>query len=150
MGRTKIGRIKIELASAAGLALLVISIVISTPGFAQEAAQKPAASAKEIHIWSKVVDGIWVAKVPRFSDKEELKPEFAVFRLSAARYEEFEKNPKDFLNDHKTFSRPVNKVETCQTPLKPDPKVDYWYVVVPHWPGSTALCQAYPGGTEPK
>jgi hypothetical protein len=105
--------------------------------------------------WKKVADGIWEAEVPRFPEdkKEQVKPEFAVLRLSEAQYGEFEKDRVGFLNRHKIFARPVNKQEVCSAakPQKEKPEdAGFWYLVLTHWPSSTAACQAYPGWSEPE
>ena len=105
--------------------------------------------------WKKVADGIWEAEVPGFSEdrKEDVKPEFAVLRLSEAQYDEFEKDHVGFLNRHKIFARPVNKQEVCSAakPQKEKPEeAGFWYLVFTHWPSSTAACQAYPGWSEPE
>lgn len=139
------GRIKTEIVSVTCLLLLVMSMA----AFAPESAQEKSG------IWKKVADGVWAANVPRFPDaaEEAVKPEFAVLRLTAARYTEFQKNPKGFLNMYKIFEKDVLKLEACPA-AKPktteEPKVTYYYAVPTHWPGSTAACQAYTGWSEPK
>ena len=138
-------RIKTEFVSATCLLLLVMSM----PAFAQESAQEQ----KPGGIWKNVADGVWAAKVPRFVDQEEeVKPEFAVLRLTAARYAEFQKDPKGFVNKHKIFAKDVRDLEACPAarPTTEEAKVAYWYVMQSHWPGSSAACQAYPGWSEPK
>ena len=117
--------------------------------------QKPASKyAKAAHHNRKpVADGVWEAYIPTFDDKdEEVKPEFAVIRLTAAKYQEFEQGGKAFLNDNKVFSKKINQLEPCPslTPQAQPPKVTYYYLVVPHWPGSTAFCTAYTGWSPPK
>jgi hypothetical protein len=105
--------------------------------------------------WKKVGDGVWAVKVPKFPQdkKERVRPEFAVLRLSEARYAEFQKDRVGFLNKYKIFSRPVNKQEDCSAarPQKEKPEgAGYWYLIVAHWPTSTTACQAYPGWSEPE
>jgi hypothetical protein len=105
--------------------------------------------------WKKVADGIWAVKVPKFpvDKKERVKPEFAVLRLSETRYDEFQRQRVDFLNKYKIFSRPVNKQEACSAAKPQKEKTEaavYWYLIVTHWPSSTAACQAYAGWSEPE
>lgn len=101
--------------------------------------------------WKKVAEGIWEAEVPRFphDKKEKAKPEFAILRLSDARYEEFKKNRKDFLNDYKIFRKKVRTQESCTEAKTPGGKVNHWYIVFRHYPTSAAFCHVYPGGSEP-
>ena len=105
--------------------------------------------------WKKVADGIWEAEVQGFAEdrKEHVKPEFAVLRLSEAQYDAFAKDRVGFLNQHKIFARPVNKQEVCSAakPQQEKPEeAGFWYLVLAHWPSSTAACQAYPGWSEPQ
>jgi hypothetical protein len=128
---------------------VLLLLVMSMPAFAQDSALEQKSGG----IWKKIADGVWVAKVPRFSDhEEEVKPEFAVLRLTAARYAEFQKDPKGFLNKYKIFDKDVRDLEACPAakPKTEEPKVAYWYTMKAHWPGSSAACQAYPGWSEPK
>jgi hypothetical protein len=101
-----------------------------------------------------LADGIWEAKIPRFVDEDEGdKPEFGVVRLTAATYAEFQKEPKEFLNEHTVFAKKVKVVLAGCPAAKPkteDPKAEYWYLVLAHWPGSTAACRAYAGWSPPK
>jgi hypothetical protein len=149
------GRFKNEIVSVIWLALLAASLPVG----AQEAAQEkkpapPPMTTKATKIWEKLANGVWEAKVPRFpyDKKEEYKPEFAVIRLSPERYEEFKKDRKEFVNKHKIFDKEVKKQELFSetTPKKEDPDDSYWYLVVAHWPSSTAAITSYPGWTEPK
>ncbi len=156
------------------LALLAMSMI----AYAQESAQKqntaPAktemATKVKRAVWNKVGDGVWEAKVPRFSNDDEgkYKPEFAIVRLTAEKYEEFQKSKKeDFLNKYTIFTYPVKKLSSCAAskPKKDEPKKakemkgstggdeggePYWYLAIAHWPGSTAACRAYSGWSEPK
>jgi hypothetical protein len=150
------GRINAGILSVTVVALLALTM----PTLAQEnehkekpASTSSAAMAKH-SIWKEKGDGVWEAYIPRFADDEEgkEKPEFAAVRLTADRYAEFQKGSRDFLNDHKIFSHNVKVLESCTAtkPKKEDPKSAYWYLIVAHWPGSTAACQAYPGWSEPK
>lgn len=149
------GRVKCEIASVICLALLAVSLAVR----AQEAAQEkkpapPPMTTKTTKIWEKVADGVWEAKVPRFpyDKKEEYKQEFAVIRLTPERYEEFKKDRKEFVNKHKVFDKEVKKQDLFYetTPKKEDPDNSYYYLVVVHWPSSTAAITSYPGWTEPK
>ena len=149
------GRVKSEIVSVIWLALLAVSMPVG----AQEAAQekKPASApmtTKATRIWKKVADGVWKAQIPRFPDdkKEEYKPEFAVIRLTPERYEVFKKDRKEFVNKHKIFGKEVKKQDLFYeaTPKKEDPDDSYWYLVIVHWPSSTAAISSYPGWTEPK
>jgi hypothetical protein len=149
------GRVKRAVMIGIGLALLGVCV----PVHAQEAAQekKPAsapAKTKATKIWQRVADGVWEAKIPSFpyDKKEEYKPEFAVIRLTPERYEEFKKDRKEFVNKHKIFDKEVKKQDLFSetTPKKEDPDDSYWYLVVVHWPSSTAAITSYPGWTEPK
>jgi len=149
------GRIKVVLLGIAYLGLLV-SI---TPVTAQESANeqkspaKSTATTKQINPWNKVADGIWKVSISGFpySKEEESNPEFALLRLSSARYVEFQKNAKDFVNDHKVFKHKVNKLAPCKAPKQKSSKDEpaFWYVIIPHWPSSTAICHPYAGGDEP-
>ena len=156
------GRINVGTMSVTFVALLVMTM----PTFAQENEHnehKEKSTPKTCYamgtkekgsIWAKCADGVWEAHIPRFVDEEEgkEKPEFAAVRLTAARYAEFQKGTKDFLNDNKIFSKNVNRLESCPAtkPKEDDPQNAYWYLMVAHWPGSTALCYANPGWSEPK
>lgn len=152
------GRFNSGMVSVTFLTLLTIT----TTTLAQESAQKqkpaPATSAaqgtKAKHsIWTEKAEGIWEAMIPRFvgDDEGDIKPEFAVVRLTAAKYAEFQKEPKEFLNENKVFVHKVKVLDSC-TAAKPkteEAKTEYWYLVVAHWPGSTAACRAYAGWSEP-
>ena len=122
------------------LALLALGIPVLAQQSASE--QKPATASDTSGPWQPVGDGIWKASISRF---QEQAPEFAVLRLSAGRYKEFKKNPKDFLNDQKTFGKPVKKVVSFResAPQTQAPTDAYWYVIVSHWPPSSAACVAY-------
>jgi len=148
------GRIRAEIVSVACLALLAVGLPAGAQS-AQEMKPAPASAAKPERrgIWVKVEDGIWKASIPRFSDKEEeVKPEFAVVRLAAAKYEELQKDPKKFLNEHKIFDKDIKQLDVCLAaqPKEDGPKISYWYISMQHWPGSSARCQAFPGWGEPK
>lgn len=150
------GRLKSAVLGVTSVTLLGIAL----PTLAQEAAQQsnpaPSTTSKTMSRgpWKKVADGVWKAHIARFYDKKEgkEKPEFAVIRLTAANYAEFQKDHKKFLNDHKIFERDVNKQDTCTATEPQQQKTEdaYWYLVVSHWPGSSALCVAYPGWSEPQ
>ena len=150
------GRVKCEIASVICLALLAVSVPVRAQEAAQEKKPAPAPmTTKATKIWEKVADGVWEAKVPRFpyDKKEEYKPEFAVIRLSPERYEEFKKDRKEFVNKHKIFGKVEVKKQDLfyeTTPKKEDPDDSYWYLVVVHWPSSTAAITSYPGWTDPK
>ena len=146
MKRTKVGILWVVL-----LALLAVGI----PVVAQQTTppQKSATPKDTSDPWQPVADGIWKASISRFPSTKGVPqgPEFAVLRVSAKHYQEFKTNPKDFLNDHKTFSANVNKVvffkeAAPQTRTATD---DYWYVVTSHWPPSSAACVAYSEWSEP-
>jgi hypothetical protein len=149
------GRFKAEILSVTCLALLGLSM----PVIAQESAQKEkntpsTTTTKARHgIWKQVADGIWEAKVPRFSDdpNETFKPEFAVLRLTEDTYGEFKKDHVAFLNKYKIFSAKVKKLVQYSEakPKTADPPNSYYYATVAHWPTSTALAQVYPGWSEP-
>jgi len=148
------GRVKSEIVSVICLSLLAMSVPVGAQEAAQEKKPAPVTTSVSHGIWKKVADGVWKAKVPRFPDdkKEEFKPEFAVLRLTTARYEEFKKDRKEFLNKYKIFEKDVKKQELFYeaTPKKEDPEGSYWYSTVLHWPNSTAAITAYPGWTDPK
>jgi len=145
-----VGRFKGEILSVTCLALLGLCV----PLIAQENAQqeKPASSStttKKTHgIWKAVADGIWEAKVPRFSDDQ---PEFAVLRLTEDSYGEFKKDHLAFLNKYKIFGRKVKKVALYSEakPKAADPPDSYYYVTLAHWPTSTAAAEVYQGWSEP-
>jgi hypothetical protein len=149
------GRIQAGIAKVIGFALVVLSV----PAFAQQSAQeqKPAApnalSKPGTGPWKEVAEGIWKVHISRFPNApgQPKNPEFAVVRLTAERYEEFKKNRKDFLNDHKIFARKVNKQELCgaATPQTQATGEAYWYILLPHWPASSVACQAYAEWSEP-
>lgn len=153
------GRINAGIMSVTFVALLAITM----PTLAQEnehkekAASTPcyeAATKEKGGVWAKCADGVWEAHIPRFVDEEEGKdkPEFAAVRLTAARYAEFQKGFKGFLNHHNIFLHDVKVLKSCPAakPNKEEPQTAYWYLMVAHWPGSTALCYANPGWVEPK
>ena len=154
------GRVYFRVVSVAGLALLLMSMGASRPVLAQESAkqEKPAAhgtpSQDRTYTWRKKAEGVWEAHVSRFPDdtNEKNKPEFAVLRLSADRYQEFLKDRLAFLNKYKIFSAEVKKQSlfTEPPPQAEDPPPEQYYVVVPHWPASTAAATTYAGGSEPK
>lgn len=141
------------------LRVICLALVLNIPALAQEAAatQKPAASKTSSRYnygpWKKVAEGIWKANISRFPNAsgQPKNPEFAVVRLSSARYDEFQQNRKGFLNDHKIFSKDVNKQDSCSAANpQTQPKGDaYYYILVPHWPGSSAACAAYAEWSEP-
>ena len=136
--------------SIAFLALLALGI----PVVAQDSAPQQNANSKDTSgPWQKVADGVWKASISRFpSEKGEPQgPEFAVLRLSVSRYEEFKKNSTDFLNYQKTFSKDVKKVVFFHeaAPPTPAPTDAYWYVIVSHWPPSSAAAVAYSEWSEP-
>jgi hypothetical protein len=101
-----------------------------------------------------VDEGIWEAHVSRFpsAKKGKKEPEFAILRLSADRYKEFQKDAVGFVNKHGVFGVPANRpsVMTPPPPQVEDPQPDVYYVIVPHWPGSTIAATAYAGGSAPK
>jgi hypothetical protein len=149
------GRVKSEIVSVIWLALLAVSVPMGAQEAAQEKKPAPAPmTTKATKIWEKLANGVSEAKVPRFpyDKKEEYKPEFAVIRLSPERYEEFKKDRKEFVNKHKIFDKEVKKQDLFYeaTPKQEDPEDSYWYLVVVHWPSSTAAISSYPGWTEPK
>jgi hypothetical protein len=150
------GRVKSEIVSVICLALLAVSVPLRAQEAAQEKKPAPAPiTTKAAKTWEKLANGVWEAKVPRFpyDKKEEYKPEFAVIRLSPERYEEFKKDRKEFVNKHKIFGKVEVKKQDLfyeATPKQEDPEDSYWYLVVVHWPSSTAAISSYPGWTEPK
>lgn len=104
--------------------------------------------------WKQVGEGVWEAKIPHFADdpQESYNPEFAVLRLTDDTYAEFQKDHVSFLNKYKIFGKDVLKQEQCSEakPKTPRKKVGFYYLTVPHWPSSTASCQAYTGWSEPR
>lgn len=149
------GRVKRAIVGVISLALLAVSVPVRAQEAAQEKKPAPAPmTTKASRIWKKVADGVWKAQVPRFpyDKEEEYKPEFAVIRLTSEKYEEFKKDRKEFVNKHKVFDKEVKKQDLFSetTPKKEDPDNSYWYLVVVHWPSSTAAIASYPGWTEPK
>ena len=149
------GRVKSEIVCVIWLALLAVSVPVGAQEAAQEKKPAPAPmTSKTTKIWQRVANGVWEAKVPRFpyDKKEEYKPEFAVIRLSPERYEEFKKDRKEFVNKYKIFDKEVKKQDLFYEakPKQEDPDDSYWYLVVAHWPSSTAAITSYPGWTEPK
>ena len=96
------GRVKSEIVSVICLSLLAVSVPVGAQEAAQEKKPAPVTTSISHGIWKKVADGVWKAKVPKFPDdkNEEFKPEFAVIRLTPARYEEFKKDRKVFVNKH--------------------------------------------------
>jgi hypothetical protein len=154
------GRITFRLARVASVTLLLMAFGTAVRGFAQEAEQekKPAThelSEKEkTYTWKKVADGIWEAHIARFPHdrKEKDKPEFAVLRLSAEKYKEFQKDRKEFLNKYGILKAKVKKQElfTPPPPQEEDPDPDVYYLVLSHWPGSAVAAVTYSGGGQPK
>lgn len=145
---------KTAILAAICLALLVARLPVFAQD-AQPAAAPTTAATTQAGAWGEVADGIWAVKVPRFPEdkKEKVKPEFAVLRLSEARYDEFQKEHVGFLNKYKIFSRPVNKQEVGSAAKPQKEKAEeaaYWYLICAHWPTSTVACQAYPGWSEPE
>ena len=104
-------------------------------------------------IWDRVATGIWETYVSRFpSDKdEEVKPEFAVLRLSAERYEEFQRDRKEFFNRYRIFDKDIRKQEvfSAAKPQNQEVNLPYWYLLAIHWPSSTLACHAYAEWGEP-
>ena len=96
--------------------LLCVLGVLTITGSAQEAAGKatskpkaaadkaPAAKKKPPARWVKLEDGVEVLKLFE-SDLGPRWPEIAILRLSEAKHNDFEKDPKDFLNSRHIFSR---------------------------------------------
>ena len=154
------GRVNFRVSIVSMLALLVLSVSASLPVSGQESAEqnKPTAHAlrskEKTYDWTKVADGLWEAHISHFKKDaaEKNKPEFAVLRLSSEKYEDFQKNRKEFLNKHQIFGAKVKKQELFTPPPEQavDPEPGQYYVVVAHWPGSTAAVTVYAGGSEPK
>lgn len=153
------GRFKYGVISVTFLSLLLWSM----PLLAQENAkagdeQKPAShkisSKAKTYDWKKIDEGIWEAHISRFPhDKNEKeKPEFAILRLSSQRYQEFQKERKEFLIKHKIFEADVKRESGYREPppQAQDPDPTEYYVMIPHWPGSTYFATTYSGGGEPK
>lgn len=148
------GRIKFAVLSVTCLALLGLSLPVIAQESAQQERPAPSASTSQAKhgIWVQKADGIWEAKVPRFSDDHEpSKPEFAVLRLSSNAYAEFQKDHVAFLNKYKVFNHKVNKLAMYSEakPKEADPPESYYYVTLAHWPTSTAAAQVYEGWSEP-
>lgn len=146
------GRINFRNAIVTVLALLAIGLCLRLLG--QEAAQKeqePTIKKSDpTYDWRNVTGGIWAAHITQFpqDDNEKDKPEFSVLRVSREEYKEFRHHRVKFLNQHKIFSKDVNKQANCPvasgTPV--NPSGTGYYLVFAHWPNSTALCTAYPIG----
>jgi hypothetical protein len=126
----------------------LLSMLVSMPVVGQTSAPKSdehkATARKPLPPPWKIVKGLKIAKVPPATDQE---PEFAIMRLSANEYKEFKENPKEFVNKHHLFSHDVKVLDSCPEaqPPKGDPPTDgSYYIMMPHWPGSTAMCTAYP------
>jgi hypothetical protein len=127
----------------------LLSLVLSVPLLGQQSAAKPSSSgdssSSKITAWLEKAPGVKVTTVPRPQDGQ---PEFAILQLKADAYKEFQKDPKEFLNKLKIFSKPIYKVSTCpRAASKTDPAPDetYYYVVITHWPTSDAAYQVYEG-----
>jgi len=131
------------------------------PTSARKARQREAGSAtsasyghKEKHgPWTKLADGIWEAKIPRFVDNdEEYKPEFGVVRLNAATYCDFRKSPAEFLKRAQAFLTKKVKVvlEGCPA-AKPtsEEKSSTGTWCLPICRAVTAACRAYAGWSPP-
>jgi hypothetical protein len=154
------GRVHFRVSIVNMLALLALSMSASLPVSGQESAEqnKPPAhevrSSEKTYSWTKVADGLWEAHISRFrkDPDEKNKPEFAVLRLSSEKYEDFQKDRKEFLNKHKIFGANVKKQALFTPPPEQavDPEPEEYYVIVAHWPGSTAAVTVYAGGSEPK
>lgn len=154
---------KSQTASVTCMALLSATLAVSFRMLAQESAQpgdqrknlptKETDSNKKTYDWRKVADGIWEAHISPFPHSENAKwePEFAVVRLTAVRYAEFEKNRIDFLNDHHIFGKKIKTQESCPvTSEVQQATAGERFLVLVHWPDSMAACQAYTSRGEPK
>lgn len=98
-------------------------------------------------IWDQLAPGVWEAYISRFASEkdEELKPEFAVLRLSTERYDEFRKDRKGFFNRYRVFEKDLREQELfAAEPQQSEGKLQYWYLLAIHWPGSSGGCHAYP------
>jgi hypothetical protein len=148
------GRFKTEILSATFLALLGLSLPLISQEGAQQSNAAPATTTKSRHgSWKLLADGVWEAKVPRYSAdvNEKGNPEFAVLRLTADTYAEFQKDHVAFLNKYHVFGKDVLKEDDCSEAKAKNekPANAFYYLAVPHWPSSTARCEAYPGWSEP-
>jgi hypothetical protein len=140
------------------IASCLLFLLVSTRTVAQQSATKGGAAAVKKttpvvegtcnkHDWA-IHHGVCRRKVQKLFDNE---PEFAILRLSAEQYKDFQKDPKEFLNKHETFDKPVRKATTfSEAKPETDPPGDAWYVMVAHWPGSTASGKAFPASSPPE
>lgn len=143
-----------EILSVTFLALLGLSLTLVAQEATQQSNAAPATTTRSKHgIWKQLSDGVWEAKVPRYSSDatENGNPEFAVLRLTDDTYAEFQKDHVAFLNKYHVFRKAVRKQDECPEAKAKDEKKAgaFYYLMVPHWPTSTARCQAYPGWSEP-
>ncbi|HKN34987.1 MAG TPA: hypothetical protein VJX16_17230 [Terriglobales bacterium] len=132
---------------------VLLSLLIGIPVRAQEGTPKSdqhkMSAKKRIPRPWRTKDGFQIANVPRISEDKET--EFAIVRLSDAEYKKFQENPKDWVNDHHIFKAKVREMKalgTAKSEKDPPPDETYWYVVIGHWPGSTAVYTTY-SATEP-
>lgn len=147
------GRINFRVGMVSTLALLVVALSFGL--FAQEAAEKQEQESKTkkpepTYDWKKGAEGVWKAHITQFPGDggEKSKPEFSVLRVTAEEYKEFRHHRREFLNHHQVFSKDVNKQATCPiaSGVPVNPTGAGYYLVILHWPNSTALCTAYPIG----
>jgi len=140
------------------LCVAILALAAGIPVLAQESApQQESATPKDTSgPWKKVADGIWKANISAFPGAKEPGPEFAVLRLSAERYDQFKKEPTNFLNNPQTFHAKVKQVVFFEeaAPKTRATGDDFWYVVTSHWPPSSAASVAYaewsaPEGSKP-
>ena len=129
---------------------VLMSLAVSVPVSAQEAAknetdQSSVKKSSKPRSWTERGKGIRVTYISSF--KPDSEPEFAILRLAAAEYKEFQENPKDWVNDHHIFKAQVRHLESCSaTKPQKDPPGDepFWYIMLPHYPSSNAMCVSYP------
>src|SRR5215475_5158464 len=129
----------------------VLFALVSTVALAQQSATGGDAGSNvsdKKGPWLEVADGVTVAKVARLSDGE---PEFAILHLSDAKYREFQKDPKAFVNKYHVFNKNVNVLPGCSmiSPMAQQSDNADWYVMMPHWPASNARCVTLLGRPEP-
>jgi hypothetical protein len=120
----------------------ILFVLVSTVALAQQSTKGEDAGSNvsdKKGPWLEVADGVKLARVARLTDAE---PEFAILHLSDATYHEFQKDPKAFVNKYRVFDKNVNVLPGCSmvSPKAQQGGNPDWYVMMPHWPSSNALC----------
>ena len=131
----------------------VLSLVVPEVALAQESTKGSAHAGPDtsdkLKPWVRIDDGVRVTRVPRPNEKD---PEFAILQLSEAKYDQFQKDPREFVNKYRIFKKQVNsllKFGEEASPKPPQGADPDQYVIIAHWPTSNALYTTATGGTGP-